>query len=296
MKTVFTIIIVITSLVARAQTDNEELQKMYNEDQQARMSGNINWVELNKKDSLRQIRADELMKEGKIVTGKDYYNAAMIFQHGDDTIASGKAVTYMRKALQLDSSVNRWLLAAAIDRDLMRKGRPQIYGTQYISNKSTGGKMRLYQIDTTKVSDAERIYYRVETLAQQKAKERSFNLKPITDLYYNTRSIAELITLIKKEFAKKDASTINVSETAINEFGYQLLKENKKTDALDIFRLNTELYPEGFNTWDSLGECLLLLGKKEEGMAAYKKSLRLNPNNDNAKKILAENKELPRQH
>ena len=32
--------------------------------------------------------------------------------------------------------------------------------------------------------------------------------------------------------------------------------------------------------FDSYGECLLLLGKKEKGMKAYKKSLELNPNNE----------------
>jgi Tfp pilus assembly protein PilF len=50
--------------------------------------------------------------------------------------------------------------------------------------------------------------------------------------------------------------------------------------------LNTELYPKGYNTFDSLGECLLLVGKKNEGIKAYKKSLELNPKNENARKII----------
>lgn len=58
--------------------------------------------------------------------------------------------------------------------------------------------------------------------------------------------------------------------------------------ALKIFKLNTALYPSAYNTYDSYGECLLKLGKKEEAIKAYKKSLALNPNNDNAKKILTE--------
>ena len=39
--------------------------------------------------------------------------------------------------------------------------------------------------------------------------------------------------------------------------------KNKYEDALKIFTLNTELYNNAFNTWDSLGECLIALGKKE---------------------------------
>jgi tetratricopeptide (TPR) repeat protein len=52
--------------------------------------------------------------------------------------------------------------------------------------------------------------------------------------------------------------------------------------------MNTELYPEDFNTYDSYGECLVKIGRIEEGITAYKKSLELNPNNENAKKVLEE--------
>ena len=53
-----------------------------------------------------------------------------------------------------------------------------------------------------------------------------------------------------------------------------------------MFKLNTQLYPNGFNTWDSYSECLLILGNKEDGIKAYKKSLELNPKNKNAEKVL----------
>ncbi len=124
-------LLIIFQFSAYSQVDNVELQKMYGEDQNSRFTKNINWSNLSKQDSIRELRVYELMKFGKIVTGKDYYNAAMICQHGRDTIASTNAVKFIRKAIEPDSSVNRWLLAAAIDRDLMRKDKPQIYGTQY---------------------------------------------------------------------------------------------------------------------------------------------------------------------
>jgi tetratricopeptide (TPR) repeat protein len=57
-----------------------------------------------------------------------------------------------------------------------------------------------------------------------------------------------------------------------------------------VFKLNTELYPNGFNTWDSYGECLLALGKKEEGIEAYRKSFELNPKNKLAEAIVTEHK------
>jgi hypothetical protein len=227
------------------QSNNQELQNMYNEDQTARSGPNINWMLLSKQDSLREARVYQLIKEGKIVTGKDYYHSAMIFQHGRDTTASSMAVQQMRKAVELDATINKWLLAAAIDRDLMRRNKPQIYGTQYVKDNETGGKWKRYNIDSTKVSDEERKYYRVETLAEQKIKERNLNLLLISAYYDETKSIDRTLALIKSEFAKGNNSHYYVSEIGINSWGYQLMTANKNEEALKILKLNTELYPNG---------------------------------------------------
>lgn len=269
--------------------NNAELQKMYDEDQKARMVSNIDWSVLSKQDSIREARVYELIKEGKLVTGMDYYNSAMIFQHGRDTAASAMAVKQMRKAIELDTTINKWLLAAAIDRNLMRRGQPQIYGTQYVK---MGGstKWERYQIDTTQVTDAERKYYHVETLAEQKVKEHNMNLLSVSDYYSKSGSINETIKLIRSQIKKGTEAEYNVTESEINSFGYELMNSNKNEEALKIFKLNTELYPKGYNTFDSYGECLLKLNKKEEALKAYKKSLILNPKNENARKILEENK------
>jgi tetratricopeptide (TPR) repeat protein len=273
---------------AFAQTkDNAELQKMYTDDQNSRKAGNIDWTLLSVQDSLREIRVYELIKEGKIHTARDYYYSALIFQHGHDTLASAMAVMQMKKAIELDSTINKWLLAAAIDRDLMRRDKPQIYGTQYVK-MGRHGKWERYKIDTTQVTDQERRYYHVETLAEQRAKEHDMNLLPVSDYYSQSGSIDKTIQFIKDERKKGNASAYNLSEEEINSFAYELMSANKDQEALKIFKLNTELYPNGYNTFDSYGECLLKLHQKKEALKAYKKSLDLNPKNENARKILSE--------
>ncbi|MBK7695606.1 MAG: tetratricopeptide repeat protein [Saprospiraceae bacterium] len=269
--------------------DNPELLQMYNEDQGSRLAGNIDWEVLSRQDSLREVRVNELIAEGKIRTGKDYYRSAMIFQHGYDTIASGMAVKHMKMAIELDSTINKWLLAAAIDRDLMRRGKPQIYGTQYVK-MGENTKWELYEIDTTQISDSERKYYGVESLAEQKIKERRMNLILVSTFYPKSNSIDKTIRFIKTEKKKGPKSEYNVTEEGINSFGYDLMNSNKTQEALKIFKLNTELYPNGYNTFDSYGECLMKLNRKDEGLKAYKRSLELNPNNANARSILEENK------
>lgn len=154
-------------------TDNSELIEIYENDQGDRQTDTINWMEVNRRDSLRRKRVFELLDSNKVRTSKDYQNAAMVFQHGGDSSAYAMAVKLMEKSIELDSTANKWLLAAATDRYLLSIGKPQIYGTQY--QKRGDGPWKLGEIDTTQVTDAERIEFGVETLAQQSEKVKSMN-------------------------------------------------------------------------------------------------------------------------
>jgi CubicO group peptidase (beta-lactamase class C family) len=78
-------------------------------------------------------------------------------------------------------------------------------------------------------------------------------------------------------------------EGQVNRLGYWLLGEDRLDEAIVIFELNVELYPEAWNVYDSLGEAQLAKGLRQEGIANYRRSLELNPENDNARRVLAEN-------
>jgi len=277
------------SVNEKVETDNFAanlgLSELYKTDQADRQTANIDWSVISVRDKQREVRVYELLEANEVITSDDYANAAMIFQHGDDTKASGMAVKMMRKAVELDATRNKWLLAAAIDRDLMRRGEPQIYGTQY-TKQGADEPWQIHDLDSTKISDSERREYGVETLSEQKEKLRMMNKKKLNELLKSGKSVDDIVELI--EDADLVNSDYNLSESGINTFGYELIGSNKGEEALKIFKLNTELYPDGFNTYDSYGECLVKLGRLKEGISAYKKSLELNPNNDNAKKVLEE--------
>lgn len=262
--------------------DNPELIEIYRSDQADRIN-HIDWNIVQKNDSIREARVYELLDSNKVRTSADYNNAAIVFQHGEDSIAYGMAVKLMRKSIELDATRSKWLLAAAIDRDLLSRNKPQIYGTQYRKEKDQPWVLR--EIDTTKITDAERIEYGVETLAQQREKLKRLNLKKLTELLDEGKSVDDIIQFVKQEDIKK--SQYDLSEDWITRFGYQLMFQGEKEEALKIFKLNTELYPTGFNAFDSYGECLLDLGYKEQAITAYKKSLELNPENKNAEEVLS---------
>ena len=273
-----------TSNTVNKIEDNQELEQLYSEDQSDRMTDNIDWLIVSKRDSVREYRVYELLDSNKVKTANDFSCAAMIFQHGNDSTAYGMAVKMMENAIELDSTMNKWLLAAAIDRELMSRNEPQIYGTQY--RKMADDIWKLYNIDTTIISDAERREYGVKTLAEQRAKVKSMNKRDLSELLESGRTVDEIIQFFKQE--DRDDSDYDLSEDGLNSFAYELMAQEKYEDALKLFKLNTELYPKGFNTYDSYGECLLKLGNKENAIKAYEKSLGLNPNNDNAKRVLSE--------
>jgi tetratricopeptide (TPR) repeat protein len=80
-------------------------------------------------------------------------------------------------------------------------------------------------------------------------------------------------------------------EAALNATGYQLLAQKKTKEAIDLFKLNTQFYPNSANTYDSLGEAQALDGDKTEAIKNYEKSIALNPKNENGKAALAKLKQ-----
>ena len=72
----------------------------------------------------------------------------------------------------------------------------------------------------------------------------------------------------------------------MNTLGYQLLRSGKPKEAIEIFKLNVEAYPQAFNTYDSLAEAYMTINERELAIQNYEKSLELNPNNKNAAEIL----------
>jgi hypothetical protein len=82
--------------------------------------------------------------------------------------------------------------------------------------------------------------------------------------------------------------SFDFGENVLNMFGYGLLEEGKTADAVAIFELNAEHFPDSGNVWDSLGEGYLAAGDSVRSAEAYEKSLALDPENENARQKLTE--------
>ena len=55
-----------------------------------------------------------------------------------------------------------------------------------------------------------------------------------------------------------------------------------------VFKLNVDAFPQSWNVYDSYGDALMKNGDTEEAIESYQKSIELNPENENAIKMLEE--------
>ncbi|MEN3336093.1 MAG: hypothetical protein V7641_5458, partial [Blastocatellia bacterium] len=89
-----------------------------------------------------------------------------------------------------------------------------------------------------------------------------------------------------KKIKREQPDNVAIAEERINQLGYGLLQQKKLAEAIGLFKVNVELYPQSWNAYDSLGEAYMVNGEKEMAITNYKKSLELNPHNENGAKML----------
>lgn len=95
-----------------------------------------------------------------------------------------------------------------------------------------------------------------------------------------------LFKSVVSELKSNPAGLTRVLELRVNMLGYRLMGWQKLLEAIKVFRLNVELYPGSFNTYDSYAEALLNNGDSLASIENYERSLELNPDNTNAERIL----------
>ena len=102
-------------------------------------------------------------------------------------------------------------------------------------------------------------------------------------LFQNVDKAIETYRRISSSPAK---NSFIFDEDQLNGLGYQMIKENKLQEAVKLFELNVDMYPESANAHDSLGEAYMRNGQVDLAIASYERSLELNPKNDNAEEML----------
>jgi hypothetical protein len=105
---------------------------------QSENPGNISAAEYYRQGDPRRAEVRKLLEEGKLSSGEDFSDAALIFQHGRTAEEFLFAHVLAVEALTRAGSADKWLAAATLDRYLQAVNRPQIFGTQYPGDKAAG--------------------------------------------------------------------------------------------------------------------------------------------------------------
>ncbi|MBS1681180.1 MAG: alpha/beta fold hydrolase [Bacteroidetes bacterium] len=99
-----------------------------------------------------------------------------------------------------------------------------------------------------------------------------------------TKGVDSCIYLYRK--LKQTYPKEYIIERYLNTLGYEELKNSHAQEAIKLFKLNVEMYPESSNVYDSLGEAYMNAGNTKEAIVNYNKSLAINPYNTNAEEML----------
>ena len=172
MKRILLAALCFTSVPAHSQQGidgNPEMAAIFAADQAVRSGDSIDPQKMMTEDAERRRRTRELLDQGALTTGPDFYAAAFVFQHGsvpeDYLLAHVLAV----RALGLGMKEAEWIAAATLDRYLHNTGKSQIYGTQY-TMAFDSGKATMEPYDRQLLTDALRIAAGTRSLAEQEAR------------------------------------------------------------------------------------------------------------------------------
>jgi glyoxylase-like metal-dependent hydrolase (beta-lactamase superfamily II) len=84
-----------------------------------------------------------------------------------------------------------------------------------------------------------------------------------------------------RDLVASNSSDVYFDENEFNLLGYRLLGQGRVDAAIAVFELNVERYPDSWNVYDSLGEACAVKGDTERAIELYRRSVELNPNNNN---------------
>jgi len=153
----------------------KEIDKIFKADQEDRK--NSEFFKKRKffanRDAKRKTQVKELIKKDQLITGKDWYQATMIFHHSDNIKDLNLALSLVKKSFDKKYEKAKWLFAAVTDRILMKENKPQKFGTQFF-RKNNNSPWVLYKINP-KITNKERKEYNAPTIRQMEKLVKKLN-------------------------------------------------------------------------------------------------------------------------
>jgi len=115
-------------------------------------------------------------------------------------------------------------------------------------------------------------------------KKMEFDEK-IASEYFIDKEFDKALVAFKK-IQQEDSLDPAIREWSIRGLGYDFIRKDDLNSALEIFKINAELYPRSSNVFNSLGEAYYLKKDTVNALLNFKKSLAINPENRSSKQFM----------
>jgi len=150
---------------------NRKLQRLANQDQKERECFFEDPEKVTNRDVERRKQVRQLVAQGQVKTARDYFNAALIFQHGLTARDYKTALSFAKRSIKLGGGKwAKWLFAVITDRLLLSEGKKQKFGTQFsiVSGKRKGKTVRMMRLlpIEKRIGDTYRAQYGISPLKE----------------------------------------------------------------------------------------------------------------------------------
>lgn len=151
------------------------LEAIRGEDQ-AERGGGAPAPGMTERDTARRVEVARIFAEGCFETGRDYHNAALVFQHGPTPEHHYQTWVWATRAVALGDAEAAWLIPRSIDRYLMISGYKQLFATNLSRpfNGSDAGIWCVWPV-VAAVDDEQWAAMGVRSLAEQLEVARGMN-------------------------------------------------------------------------------------------------------------------------
>lgn len=84
-----------------------------------------------------------------------------------------------------------------------------------------------------------------------------------------------------REIVGRNDTEVYFDENEFNLLGYRFLGQERVDEAIAVFQINVDHFPDSWNVYDSLGEAYAVKGDTARAIELYRRSVELNPDNTN---------------